>query len=137
MPLNDILNCPESELWSILDADESDDRECWFFCKGIGMIELALLGALLGVDSYDRLLADLRLVGEPRETGPWPQAIPAALIQRLATIGNTEIAAVVPRWLASEELAGTATTEELMDYLMQLRNFLADRSGDFFLINAL
>lgn len=138
MPLNDILNCSENELWSVLDSDAAyDDKEPWFFCKGIGMIELCQLGDMLNVDSYDNLMSGFDLVGEPRDEGPWPQTIPSALTTRLATISDDEIADVVPRWATIEEFRGTATVESLADYLTKLRTYLSGRSGDFFLINAL
>jgi hypothetical protein len=137
MPLNDILNCSEGELWSILDSDEPYDKKRWFLCKGIGMIELSQLGEMLNVDSYDNLMAGLKLVGEPRDDGPWPQTIPAALTQRLAKITDDEVAAVVPRWVQLEEFRGAATTESLTDYLKRLRSYLSERSGEFFLVNAL
>lgn len=137
MPLNDILNCAVEDLWSILDSDEPYDQKRWFLCKGIGMIELSQLGELLGVDSYDNLMAGLELVGEPRDEGPWPQKIPDALTKRLATITGEEIAAVVPRWAESEQFRGTATKDSLTDYLKRLRSFISERSGEFFLVNAL
>jgi hypothetical protein len=138
MPLNDILNCSKDELWSILDSDEQryDDKR-WFRCKGIGMIELSELGKMLEVDSYDKLMAGLELVGEPRDDGPWPQAIPEALTKRLASITDDEIAAVVPRWVESEQFRGTGSIDSLTDYLKRLRSFLSERSGEFFLVNAL
>jgi hypothetical protein len=137
MPLNDILNCSEGELWSILDSDESYDKKRWFLCKGIGMIELSKLGEMLNVNSYDNLMAGLKLVGEPRDDGPWPQTIPAALTKRLATITDDEIAAVVPQWVELEEFRGAATKESLTDYLKGLRSYLSARSGEFFLVNAI
>jgi hypothetical protein len=137
MPLNDILNCAVEDLWSILDADESYDMNFWFLSKGIGGIELSKLGKMLDVDSYDNLMAGFQLVGEPREDGPWPQTIPAALIQRLSTISDEEIAAVVPHWVKLEEFRGAASMEALADYLKRLRLFLSERSGKFYLINAL
>lgn len=137
MPLNDILNCKVEDLWSILDSDEPYDKKRWFLCKGIGMIELSELGEMLDVDSYDNLMAGLELVGEPRDEGPWPQSIPEALTKRLATITDNEIAAVVPRWAESEQFGGTATMDSLTDYLKRLRSFLSERSGEFFLVNAL
>lgn len=136
MPLNDILNCKADELWSILDSEEPYDQKRWFLCKGIGMIELSQLGEILGVDSYDNLMAGLELVGEPRDEGPWPQTIPEALTKWLATITDGEIAAVIPRWLESEQFqSGTATSDSLTDYIKRLRAFLAERSGEFFLVN--
>jgi hypothetical protein len=137
MPLNDILNCAVEDLWSILDSDEPYDKQRWFLCKGIGMIELSKLGEMIGVDSYDNLMAGLELVGEPRDEGPWPQTIPDALTKRLATITDDEIVTVVPRWAEIEEFRGTATMESLTDYLKRLRSYLSERSGEFFLVNAL
>lgn len=138
MPLNDILNCPENQLWSVLDSDEAyGDKEPWFFSKGIGMVELCQLGAMLNVDSYDNLMSRFELVGEPRDEGPWPQAIPGALTSRLATLSDDEIARVVPRWVTIEELQGSATVESLTDYLTRLKTYLTGRSCDFFLVNAL
>lgn len=137
MPLNDILNCEVEDLWSILDSGEPYDNQRWFLCKGIGMIELSKLGEMLDVDSYDNLMAGLKLVGEPRDDGPWPQTIPDALTKRLAMITDDEITAVVPRWVELEEFRGTATMESLTDYLKRLRSYLSERSGEFFLVNAL
>lgn len=137
MPLNDILNCPETELWSVLDSDEPYDKERWFLCKGIGMIELCQLGEMLSVDSYDNLMSGFDLVGEPRDEGPWPQTIPDGLIARLAMLSDDEIAGVVPQWVTIEEFHGTATAESLADYLTRLRTYLSGRSGEFFLVNAL
>ncbi len=137
MPLNDILNCAVSDLWSILDSDEPYDKERWFLYKGIGMIELSQLGEMLDVDSYANLMTGLKLVGEPRDEGPWPQTIPAALTNRLATITDIEIEAVVPRWVESEQFNGMTTMESLTDYLRGLRSYLSERSGEFFLVNAL
>src|SRR5262249_342433 len=113
------------------------DKKRWFLCKGIGMIELSQLGEMLGVDSYDNLMAGLKLVGEPRDEGPWPQTIPDVLTKRLATIADDEIAAVVPRWVELEEFHGAATMDSLTDYLKRLRSFISERSGEFFLVNAL
>jgi hypothetical protein len=137
MPLNDILNCAVEDLWSILDSDEPYDKKRWFLCKGIGMIELSKLGEMLDVDSYDNLMAGLKLVGEPRDDGPWPQTIPDALTKRLAMISDDEIAALVPRWVELEEFRGAATMESLIDYLKRLRSYLSERSGEFFLVNSL
>lgn len=137
MPSNDILNCKVEDLWPILDSDEPYDNKRWLLCKGIGMIELSQLGEMLEVDSYDNLMAGLKLVGEPREEGPWPQTIPPALTKRLATITDGEIATVIPRWIELEEFRGTATEDSLTHYLKRLRSFLAERSGPFFLVNAL
>lgn len=137
MPLNDILNCKAEDLWSILDSDEPYDKKRWFLWKGIGMIELSQLGEMLEVDTYDNLMAGLELVGEPRDEGPWPQTIPPALTKRLTTITDDEIAAVVPRWVKLEEFRGAATEDSLTDYLKRLRSFLVERSGEFFLVNAL
>jgi hypothetical protein len=137
MPLNDILNCSENDLWSILDSDEPYDKKRWFLCKGIGMIELSQLGEMLDVDWYDNLMASFKLVGESRDDGPWPQTIPDALTKRLAKITDDEIAAVIPRWVELEEFRGAATIESLTDYLKRFRSYLSERSGEFFLVNAL
>jgi hypothetical protein len=55
----------------------------------------------------------------------------------LATITDDEIAAVVPRWVELEEFHGTATMESMTDYLKRLQSYLSERSGEFFLVNAL
>lgn len=137
MPLNDILNCPESELWNILDSEEEYEHEGWFLSKGIGMIELSQLGEMLGVASYDELSDQFDLVGDPREDGPWPETIPSPLIDKLRNLTDDEIAAVVPQWVTIEEFHGSATQESLTDYLTRLRDYLDGRQGDFFLVNAL
>ncbi len=137
MSLNDILNCAETDLWNILDSDDAYQHDGWFMCKRIGMIELCKLGEMLGVASYDDLMAEFNLIGEPRDDGPWPQTIPASLIDKFAKLTNDEIAAVVPQWTAIEEFRGTATNELLADYLTRLREYLDGRSGEFFMVNAL
>lgn len=137
MPLNDILNCPESELWRILDSEDEYGNEGWFLCKGIGMIELCQLGEMLGVASYKELTAQFHLIGEPRDEGPWPQTIPSCLIDKIRSLTEEEMASVVPKWAAIEEFHGMATKDSLCDYLTRLREFLVGREGDFFLVNAL
>jgi hypothetical protein len=137
MPVNDILNCPAEDLWSILDSDEPYDKKRWFLNKGVGVIELSTLGKMLDVDSYDKLMAGFKLVGEPRDDDPWPVTIPGKLTWRLTTITDDEIAAAVPRWVEMEEFHGGATKVSLTDYLKRLRSYLSERSGEFFLINAL
>ena len=137
MPINDILNCAEDELWSILDSEDGYDGERWFMCKGIGMIELCQLGEMLDVASYDQLTDQFNLIGEPRDEGPWPQTIPTELMDRIASITDGEIAGVVPKWLGIEEFGGTATAESLSDYLTRLRAYLDGRAGEYFLVNAL
>lgn len=137
MPLNDILNCAEAELWSILDSDDAYQHHGWFRCKGIGMIELCKLGEMLKVASYDDLMTEFNLIGEPRDDGPWPQTIPALLLDKLATLTDDEISAVVPEWAAIEEFCGTANNGSLTDYLKRLRDYMDGRSGDFFMVNAL
>lgn len=137
MPLNDILNCNKEELWNFLDRDDAYQLDGWFMCKGIGMIELCQLGEMLGVAPYDDLMAEFDLVGEPRDDGPWPQTIPASLIDKLRKLKDDEVAAVVPRWAAIEEFHAATSNESLANYLKDLREYLDGRSGEFFMVNAL
>ncbi len=137
MPVNDILNCDASELWAILDSEDGYEGDRWFMCKGVGMIELCKLGEMLDVGAYDDLIGQFDLVGEPRDEGPWPQTLPGALIERLASISDDEIASVVPQWLTIDELQGSATAEFLTEYLTGLRTYLSAKSGEFYLVNAL
>ena len=129
MPLNDILNCAESNLWSILDSDDGYQNDGWFMAKGIGMIELCQLGEMLGVASYDELMSEFNLIGEPRDEGPWPQTIPTSLMDRIRTLIDDEISSVVATWVDIEEFRGAATTESLADYLNRLKQYLDGRSG--------
>ena len=137
MPVNDILNCAESDLWNILDSDDAYQNDGWFMSKGVGMIELCKLGEMLGVASYDELTDGFDLVGEPRDEGPWPQTIPSSLMDRIANLADDEIASVAPKWTGIEEFEGTATSQSLSDYLTRLREYLAGRAGELFLVNAL
>ena len=137
MPLNDILNCSESDLWTILDAEDAYQQEGWFMAKRIGMIELCQLGEILGVASYDELMGQFNLIGEPRDEGPWPQTIPPSLIDCIRTLSDDEISSVVQTWAGIEEFHGADMTESLVEYLQRFRAYLADRSGEFFMINAL
>ncbi len=105
--------------------------------KRIGEIELCQLGEMLGVASYDELTSGFNLIGEPRDEGPWPQSIPTALVDRLRTLTDDDIFGVVPKWAAIEEFRGGATTKSLAEYLQTLRNYFADRSCEFFMVNAL
>ena len=137
MPHSDILNCAESDLWTILDSYDAYKHNGWFLCKGIGMIELCKLGEMLGVASYDELMAEFNLIGEPRDDGPWPQTIPLSLIDKIANLRDEEIVVVVSNWKSIEEFDGTATDQSLSDYLILLRQYLDGRSGEYFLVNAL
>jgi hypothetical protein len=137
MPISDILNCAESDLWAILDSDDAYENVGWFKCKGIGMIELCKLGEMLGIAPADELMSEFNLIGEPRDDGPWPQIIPCQLLDRIANLSDVELVSVASKWGYIEEFDGATTFESLSDYLTRLRRFLIGRSGTYFLVNAL
>jgi hypothetical protein len=136
MPLSDIVACSAEELQDLITSEEPYEQGAWFLSKGIAMIELSQLGEMLGVGSYDELMDGFEFVGDELEDGPWPQTIPAVLTTRLASLSDEEIAEVVPRWAGIEEFRGRQAPEELAEHLKELRTFLTENAGPYFLVNS-
>ncbi|NQZ67672.1 MAG: hypothetical protein HRT89_06345 [Lentisphaeria bacterium] len=100
------------------------------------MIELSKLGEMLSVASYDELMDDFELVGEPLEEGPWPMAIPSKLSDKLMIIEEDEIISVCAKWVEIEEFYDS-DKEGLSQYIKELKEFLNANPAPFFLVNAL
>lgn len=137
MPLTDILACKMVDVEAAITSDEPYSIGTWCMAKGIGMIELCQLGEMLDVAPYDSLIDGFNLVGDPLPDGPWPQTIPDELVTKLATVTDEEISSVCPRWAEIEEFGGTVPAEGLADYLKELRTFLSENEGPYFLVIAL
>ena len=118
----------------------SDDEMSWFRSNGIGEIELAQLGEMLAVASYDDLMDGFDELGEfdDSELGnSMAQPIPASLTERLASIDDKAIEAVAKQWATIDEFGGDEDPALLLGYLRRLRSFLDGRTGSFFLIQSL
>jgi hypothetical protein len=71
--------------------------------KGLTPVNIAWLGAMLGVGSYEEIFAECGAEhheAESGESGVWD--VPAAVCQALVTIDSLE--AVAQQWVATEEL---------------------------------
>ncbi|GAB5561288.1 MAG: hypothetical protein SynsKO_29350 [Synoicihabitans sp.] len=137
MPSSDILSAPEEQVVSICSDDECYSRGVWFQAKSISMIELSQLGEIIGADSYDDLSSGFNLVGEPLEEGPWPQTPPPSLSEKIENLSNEEIEAAAQSWSQIEEFGGHVTPSDLADYIKRLKEFFANTSGPYFLVNSL
>ena len=137
MPLSDILCCSDSQVESAITSEEPYSIGVWFQARGIGTIELATLGELLQVGSYDELFDGFVAVGEPLEEGPWPEVIPLGLVEALKNISDSQVASVTPEWSQIEEFYGGVSPEHLAEYLINLRRFLVANQGSYYLVNDL
>ena len=137
MPLTDILCCAPDDLHSAITSEEPYALGTWLMAKGVGTIELCKLGELLGIGTYDEIKSGFRLVGDPLPEGPWPERIHDGLLTELKGIEDLKITEVAPEWAKIEEFWGGADPGDLAEYLKNLRGFLTDNDGAFFLVNAL
>jgi hypothetical protein len=137
MPLTDILCCDPAELHAAITSEEPYAIGTWHMAKGVGTIELCKLGELLGIGTYDEIKGGFGLVGEPLPEGPWPERIHDGLLTALKDIEDSKITEVAPEWAKIEEFWGGAAPYDLAEYLKNLRGFLTENNGSFFLVNAL
>lgn len=136
MPLADLLVCSEDELLDLLTRDDRYEAGAWLLAKRIDSLKLSRLGELLGLGSYESLMAEFELVGDPMPDGPWPERFPASLPPRLASLSDDEVGEVCERWVLIDELEGWQA-ESLETYLRDVREFLRANPGPVFLVNAL
>lgn len=140
MPISDILHCSKSEVEHLVLQSPTSDDSRWFRSKGIGAIELAQLGEMLSVATCDDLMEAFDELGDFNDFDAGDtsvQPFPPAFVHRLASIDDASISTVAVKWATIDEFGGDERPELLIDYLRQLRTFLADRTGDFFLIESL
>lgn len=137
MPLTDILCCDPTDLHSAITSEEPYALGTWHMATGVGAIELCKLGELLGIGTYAEIKSGFGLVGDPLPEGPWPERIHDGLLSALRTIEDSRIAEITPEWAEIEEFQGGADPNDLAQYLKDVRAFLAENDGAFFLVNAL
>lgn len=137
MPLTDILCCSPAELHAAITSEEPYAIGTWHMAKSVGTFELCKLGVILGIGTHDEIRSGFGLVGEPLPEGPWPERIHNGLLTALREIEDSRIAEITPQWAKIEEFCGAADPNDLAQYLKDVRAFLAENDGSFFLVNAL
>ncbi len=99
----------------------------WFQWKGIGVVELAQLGALLKVAPVQKLVSEFKLLGGDESV---LVSFPEALADSIRDLSSKEANAIAKKWAKTEELEGTKPTD-LAEYLTSLAAFLGTHSGPY------
>lgn len=99
----------------------------WFQWKGIGMVELAQLGALLKVAPVQKLVSQFKLLGGEEAV---LVSFPAALADSIRELPGKEASAIAKKWAKTEELEGTKPSD-LVEYLTSLAKFLNAHQGPY------
>lgn len=99
----------------------------WFQWKGIGMVELAQLGALLEVAPVQKLVSQFKLLGGDEAV---LVSFPDALADSIRELSGKDANAVAKKWAKTEELEGTKP-KELAEYLTSLAAFLTTHQGPY------
>lgn len=99
----------------------------WFQWKGIGMVELAQLGALLKVAPVQKLVSQFKLLGGEEAV---LVSFPAALADSIRELPGKEASAIAKKWAKTEELEGTKPAD-LVEYLTSLAKFLNAHQGPY------
>lgn len=113
-------NSPED----VIDPETIYDKGIWFSAKNIDTIPLSLLGEFLNVSDYDSLMSEFQPAIDPDGESVL-LTFPLSLQKKLASISDSEIDSVAPKWAEIEEFWSAAPVESLVDYLKQVREFLA------------
>ena len=96
--------------------------------QDLGPMELARLGEVLGVDTYDEVLAGfVFLAGESQES-PWVVAVPDGLVQALVSAASDELRAMAEGWSTVIERDERAS---LRSRLERLSEFLTRHESPF------
>jgi hypothetical protein len=101
--------------------------------RSIGPIQLARLGELLGLGDFDTLIRGFSLLAGESQESPWVISIPEALIEAVASLGETERGEVAWRWVRADDMPDVLTPERLQTYLAGLPGLLDSAAGPFVL----
>lgn len=123
-----------TDIYSIAEVTPDElrwAREPWknFPCvraHSNGPMELSRLGELLGVGSYEEVLAGFTFLAGESQESPWVVAIPEGLVERLTSVDGAAQQWAATRW------AGAIDGHEargLRIYLERLAEFLGDHEG--------
>lgn len=100
--LNDLIIATEAELAALPEDDIPINAFPGVDIKGVGLIELASLHALLAGEEFDPSLDAFPMIGG-QEDGPWLNRIPDEMLTRLASLSSDDVARFAKDWSATEE----------------------------------
>jgi hypothetical protein len=101
--LGEFFSCDPSEINETLLASGPQGRYPVVTAKGLGPVEIATLGEILGAGSYDEvfeLSADVHQEAESGESGV--VSVPDSVCDAL--VASDDLSAVAERWTATDEL---------------------------------
>ncbi len=96
----------------------------WFQFKGVGELELTALAKLVGAGK-----TAFPVLAAHEESLLF--AFPPKLAQRVAALGDAELARLRPKWSKAAGLEWISDQTELDGYLKGLRHFLSTEQGPF------
>jgi len=95
----------------------------------IGPTELAHLAVILGIGSFEAIIAGFSLVAGESQDMPWVISLPEDLIEAITVLDDTDIVATARMWAQRHELANRFSVSELEQYLTGAGGFLRDTPG--------
>ena len=96
--------------------------------QDLGPMELARLGEVLGVDTYDEVLAGFAFLAGESQESPWVVAVPQGLVQALASAGSDELRQTADGWNSVLERDERASLEGRLE---RLAEFLTRHESPF------
>jgi hypothetical protein len=129
MPISDVVFLEGNDPEKVINSEDPYLFGKWFHAKNIDMIPLSLLGELLGVSSCKELMKGFQPV-HPPEGEAFVLSFPKELQDRIRGLSDSDIAEAVVSWVKIEEFGGNAYEESLRHYLVGLRDFMSENSGN-------
>ncbi|HEX3049643.1 MAG TPA: hypothetical protein VHP83_03230 [Aggregatilineaceae bacterium] len=118
--LTDLLVATEADLEAIGEMDYPLGQFPGLDAKGLDWVSFATLQELVTGEPYDDVLKLYDPVLIVSDDGPWISKIPANLVERLASLTETERRTIGSRWAQTEELKRWWAEEVVQDVLKDI-----------------
>ena len=102
--LTDLIMATEAELAAVPKDKVPFNVLPGVDVKGMGLVAIAMLYAIMTGTEFDPGLADFPFVGEHPEDGPWANLLPDEFVRSLAQLDDPMLEDVAHQWAATEEL---------------------------------
>jgi hypothetical protein len=129
----DVFSVAGSSAWDLRWSNDPWTSSPHLRARRLGPIQLARLGEVLGVGSYDTVIQGFSLLAGESQESPWVIAFPEELASAVASLGSGEVEGIGTRWANAEGMPSEISPEELKTYLEALRSLLVGHAGPFVL----
>ncbi len=115
--LTDLLVATEADMEAIGEMDYPLGQFPGLDAKGLDWVSFSTLQELVTGEPYDDVLKLYDPVLTVSDDGPWISKIPANLVQRLASLTETERRTIGARWAQTDELKHQWTEDVVQEVL--------------------